>query len=72
MLEYSLRLVHTPLPSIPRSLEYARNRHSRRLPRLSERTAASLNVYYGKPAALALLLNEEAPKQLASSVVTGG
>ena len=71
MLEYSVRLVHTPPPpplSVPRSLEYMKIRQSRRLPQLSERTIASLNVYYGKSAALAL---KEAPKQLTSSVVTG-
>ena len=64
--------MHTPPPSIPCSLEYARNRQSRQLLLLSERTAASLNVYYGKSAALALILSQEAPKQLASSVVMGG
>ena len=42
------------------------------LPRLSERTAASLNVYYGKSTALALILNQEAPKRFILSVVTGG
>ena len=45
MLEYSVRLLHTPPPSISRSLEYARIRQSQRLARLSERTAASLDVY---------------------------
>ena len=71
MVEYSVRLVHTPPSSVPRSLEYMRSQQSQRLPRLSERTAASLNVYYEKSAVLALILSQEAPKQLASSVVRG-
>ena len=47
LLEYSVRLVHTPPPSVHRSFEYVRTRQSRRLSRLSERTAALLNVYCG-------------------------
>ena len=35
------------------------------------RTAASINVYYGKSVAVVLILSREASKQLASSVVTG-
>ena len=72
MLEYSVHLVHTPPPFVCRSLEYVRaNSTITRLLRLSESTAASLSVYYGKSAALMLILSQEAPKQLASSVVTG-
>ena len=37
----------------------------------SERSAASLNVYYRKLAALTLIQSQEAPKQLASTVVMG-
>ena len=36
---------------------------------LSERTAASLNMYYGKSVVLALILSQEAPKQPALPVV---
>ena len=56
-------------PSIPRSVEYSRQIRQSLLPRLSERMAALLNVYYGKSVALALVLSQEVPKQLASSVV---
>ena len=46
----------------PRFLErhYARGRRSRRLPRISGRRAASLNVYYGELAAHLLILSIEA------------
>ena len=36
-----------------------------------KKTKQSWRLYYGKSAALALILSEEAPKQLASSVVMG-
>ena len=70
LLEYSVGLMHTPPPSVPCSLECARIGQSRRLTWLSERTAASSDVYYGKSAVLELTLSQEAPKQLASSVVS--
>ena len=44
---------------------------SRQLPLLSGRTAALMNMYYRKSAALVFTLSQEASKQLASSVVTG-
>ena len=47
--------LHMRPPSVPRSLEYAQIRQSQQLPRLSERMAASLNVYYRKSAAVALI-----------------
>ena len=43
---------------------------SRQLPQLSGRTAASMNVYYRKSAALVFILSQKTLKQLASSVVT--
>ena len=56
-------------PSVPCSLEDVQIRQSRRLPRLSERTEASLNVYYRKSVPFALILSQKVPKQLPLSVV---
>ena len=54
LLKSFVCLVHMPPPSVPHSLEYVWTRQSRWLPQLWERTAAALNMYYGKPVALAL------------------
>ena len=61
---FTLSRAYTPSLS-SRSLEYMRSQQSQRLLRLSERTAASVNVYYEKSAALALILSQDAQKQLA-------
>ena len=71
LLKYSVCLVHMPPSFVPRSLEYVWIWQSRWLLRLSEITTALLNVYYEKSVVLALILSQEAPKQLASSVVMG-
>ena len=56
---------------LPPSLKYAWGQQSRRLPQLSRKMAASLNVYYRKSAALVLMSSWEVSKQFTSSVVTG-
>ena len=67
LLEYSIHLVHTSLPSFL-TLEYAQGWQSRQLLQLSGKT--SLNVHHGQSAALVLLQRQETLKQLALSVVT--
>ena len=62
MLEYSVRLVHTPPHSDP-FLVVSNSTITTTAARPSERTAASLNVYHGKSVALTLILSQEAPKQ---------
>ena len=67
MLNYSIHLMDMLLSSFLAIFKHAEvdNYNNCR------RRAGSLNLYYGKSAALVLILSQEASKQLALLVVTG-